>query len=170
VKREILIEGKLFSFSFGRTAGRESISTSNGTHEVRYHRLPDGRRLCIVDGRVVEWSGPNGDSLRLVRSGGQLHHLEVRDPRREKGSGIGHEGVGGRVELAAPMPGKVVSVLKQAGDEIEAGKGIVVLEAMKMENELRSPITGRVTMLGVKPGESVETGQLIAVVEPPSQG
>jgi acetyl/propionyl-CoA carboxylase alpha subunit len=169
MKREILIEGKPFVFTFDRESGREKISSSSGTHEIKYLPLPDGRRLCIVDGRVIEWSSPNGNRLRLVRSGGRLYHLDVLDPRRTRGGAAGFEGAGGRAELAAPMPGKVVRVLKSAGEEIEAGRGVVVLEAMKMENELRSPITGIVTVMNVKPGQSVETGELVAVIEPPQK-
>ncbi len=169
MKREILIEGKPFKFALERASDKESVSADGKKHSVRYVQLPDGRRQCIVDGRVVEWTGPNGDNVRFVRSGGRLHHLQVQDPRRARGAGLTPGAVGGTAELVAPMPGRVVAVLKEAGDEIEAGTGIVVLEAMKMENELRSPISGIVTVLKVKSGQSVETGQLVAVVEPHEQ-
>jgi len=144
----------------------DMVDVEGASHSVRYLPLPDGRRLCLVDGRVIEFNGMKGDSMRLVRAGWSLHQLEVVDPRRLRGAGSTAAAAGGRAEIAAPMPGRVVSVLREAGHDVEAGEGLVVLEAMKMENELRSPITGTVAKLDVKPGQSVGTGQLIAIVEP----
>ncbi|MBI3932606.1 MAG: acetyl-CoA carboxylase biotin carboxyl carrier protein subunit [Acidobacteria bacterium] len=63
------------------------------------------------------------------------------------------------------MPGKIVRVLVGAGDEVGAGQGLVVMEAMKMENELRAPRAGRVRELPVREGQTVETGALLALVE-----
>lgn len=166
MEREILVGGLSYRFARGRTAGVETISISGKTHSVRYWSLPDGRRLCIVDGKVVEWDGSPNGSLRLVRIGGRLHHLEVADPRRRRGGGSSVAGSReGRAELLAPMAGKVVSILCEEGQAVKANQGVVVLEAMKMENELRSPIAGSVTSLEVKRGEAVETGQRVAVVE-----
>jgi biotin carboxyl carrier protein len=63
------------------------------------------------------------------------------------------------------MPGKVVRVLARDGDKVEAGQGVVVVEAMKMENELAAPRAGRVRKLVVEPGQSVEAGAVLAVIE-----
>jgi biotin carboxyl carrier protein len=62
------------------------------------------------------------------------------------------------------MPGRVVRVLAAAGDDVAAGQGLVVIEAMKMENEIRAPRAGRVLELGVREGQAVEAGALLAVV------
>jgi biotin carboxyl carrier protein len=70
----------------------------------------------------------------------------------------------GPARLAAPMPGRVVRVLAADGDEVAAGQGLVVIEAMKMENEIRAPRAGRVLELGVREGQAVEAGALLAVV------
>ena len=63
------------------------------------------------------------------------------------------------------MPGRVMRVLVAAGDEVEARQPVVVVEAMKMENELRSPKTGRVKDVSVEPGASVEAGRVLMVIE-----
>jgi biotin carboxyl carrier protein len=63
------------------------------------------------------------------------------------------------------MPGRVVRVLVKAGDEVAARQGLVVVEAMKMENELTSPKAGRVREVGVSEGTSVESGRLLVIVE-----
>jgi biotin carboxyl carrier protein len=71
----------------------------------------------------------------------------------------------GEISIAAPMPGRVVRVLVGAGDEVGARQGVVVVEAMKMENELRAPRAGRVKEVCVGPGTSVEAGRILAVIE-----
>ena len=63
------------------------------------------------------------------------------------------------------MPGRVVRVLVEPGDEVAARQGVVVVEAMKMENELRSPRAGRVKEVSVTAGTSVEAGRILAVIE-----
>jgi biotin carboxyl carrier protein len=71
----------------------------------------------------------------------------------------------GPARITAPMPGRLVRVLVQAGQQVQAGDGLVVMEAMKMENELRSPRAGRVAELAVREGQAVDTAALLVVVE-----
>ncbi|MBI2997486.1 MAG: biotin/lipoyl-binding protein, partial [Deltaproteobacteria bacterium] len=71
----------------------------------------------------------------------------------------------GRQEISVPMPGKVIAVLVSEGDRAEKGQGLVIVEAMKMENEVRSPIAGEVREIRVKAGDAVEAGAILAVVE-----
>jgi biotin carboxyl carrier protein len=73
--------------------------------------------------------------------------------------------VSGPLRLTAPMPGKIVRVLVAVAEEVAAGQGLVVMEAMKMENELKAPRAGRVKDLGVREGQAVETGTLLATLE-----
>jgi biotin carboxyl carrier protein len=71
----------------------------------------------------------------------------------------------GPARIKAPMPGKLVRLLVAAGDEVAAGQGLVVVEAMKMENELRAPKKGRVKEVPVREGQAVEAGALLVVLE-----
>ena len=83
----------------------------------------------------------------LVRTNGREFHVDIVDPRswrRRHGAGIELEG---RQQLMAPMPGKVVRVLVVAGQKVEAGQGLLVIEAMKMQNEIRSPKSGTIEKL-----------------------
>jgi biotin carboxyl carrier protein len=63
------------------------------------------------------------------------------------------------------MPGKIVEVLVQVGDQVERDQGLLIVEAMKMENEIKSPAQGEVKEIRVRPGQTVESGQVLAVVE-----
>lgn len=113
----------------------------------------DGRQYrCILDGNAVVIAGRRCE-------------FEVADPRSLKtsrGQGAGTEGVR---TLKAPMPGRVVRVLVAVGDEVDAQQGLVVIEAMKMQNELKSPKAGRVVRVAVAEGDTVQAGGVLVIVE-----
>jgi biotin carboxyl carrier protein len=94
------------------------------------------------------------------------HHFlfEIDDPRQWTRSRHAAD-ASGRASIAAAMPGKVVRVLVAVGDEVEAGQGIMVVEAMKMQNELKAPRDGRVTAIEVKENDSVNAGAVLAIIE-----
>ena len=106
------------------------------------------------------------DSKLEVQLGTSAFEFEVMDERRKMLVGGAATIAGGRQELHAQMPGKIVKVLVEVGQHVELDQGLVVIEAMKMENELRSPIEGVVMEIGVREGDAVETGALLLVVEP----
>jgi biotin carboxyl carrier protein len=98
----------------------------------------------------------------------QLPHVGVTaivEGRRARRSGSGESAGTGEQRILAPMPGRVVRVLVKPGDEVAARQGLVVVEAMKMENELTAARAGRVKDVGVAEGQSVQAGQLLVIVE-----
>jgi biotin carboxyl carrier protein len=90
--------------------------------------------------------------------------VEVRDPR-DAGAHRAAAHSSGRMNISAPMPGKVIRVLVAPGDAVAPRQGLVVIEAMKMENELRASGAGRVKTVRVAEGQSVEAGALLVTVE-----
>lgn len=99
-----------------------------------------------------------------ITIGGYRFLFEIDDPRQWKRSTHAADSQG-RASIAAAMPGKIVRVLVAVGDDVVAGQGIVVVEAMKMQNELKSPRDGRVTAIEVNENDSVIAGAVLAVVE-----
>ena len=95
---------------------------------------------------------------------GHRSFIEVRDPRTLVKSGRGGAGEG-RQSVTAPMPGKVVRVLVEAGSEVQAGDGMIVVEAMKMQNEMKAPKTGRVVEVLVREGATVAAGEVLSIIE-----
>ena len=87
------------------------------------------------------------------------------DARRQRRAGGGTAGVSGEQRVTAPMPGRIIRVLVKPGDEVAVRQGLVVIEAMKMENELTAVRAGRVTEVAVTAGSSVETGRLLVVID-----
>jgi biotin carboxyl carrier protein len=106
---------------------------------------------------------PNGDAYS-VSVGGRHIEVEIVDARAALRKAAQH-GHAGAIELRAPMPGKVVKVLVSEGSAVEANQGLLVIEAMKMQNELKSPKAGVVRKIGVKETAAVNAGDLLAIVE-----
>jgi biotin carboxyl carrier protein len=100
-----------------------------------------------------------------VTVGNRRFDFTIDDPRQWKRSGDASGGQG-RAAILAPMPGKVVRILVAVGDEVEAGQGIVVVEAMKMQNEMKTPRAGRVAAIQAKENDSVVAGAVLAVIDP----
>lgn len=99
-----------------------------------------------------------------VTIGGRRYLLEVSDPRRLKRRRDALYGEG-RQRVVSPMPGKIVRVLVTQGDEVEAGQGLLVVEAMKMQNELKAPRAGRVAAVAAQVGAAVSAGEVLAVLD-----
>ena len=145
----------------------------------------DGGWSCRLDGREVEVDAvlarPDVLSLRIgnqayevkcERVAGDLHlwvgsarfAVEVRDPRSFRGRVRAVDDHGPK-KLIAPMPGKIVRVLVHEGSEVEAGAGVLVVEAMKMQNEIKSPKKGTIQKILVGVGAAVNAGDVLAIVE-----
>src|SRR5215469_15745539 len=136
--------------------------------------MVDGVPL-VVDARILEPGVMSlvveGRQYRCVLDGdsvivdGQRHAFEIDDPRSLAGRRRAAGGASGPRPVKSPMPGRVVRVLVAAGDEVAEHQGVVVIEAMKMQNELKSPKAGRVASVAVAPGDTVGAGEVLAVIE-----
>jgi biotin carboxyl carrier protein len=99
-----------------------------------------------------------------IQVNNQIFSVELFDPRELRArstAGASH----GRQNIVAPMPGKVVRVLVAVGHTVEAGQGLIVVEAMKMQNEMKSPKSGIVVAIKTKPGATVAAGEILIVIE-----
>ena len=118
----------------------------------------------LMDGRSYEARVEEHPDCLVVVIDGYRFEAEVRDPRRwsRKSSGRGADGI---QTVTAPMPGKIVRVLVAAGDSVEPGQGVIVVEAMKMQNEMKVPRAGKVLNVSVKEGATVVAGEVLATIE-----
>jgi biotin carboxyl carrier protein len=160
------------------------ITIDGKNHRLDLNRA-DGRWSCRLDGREVEIDAvlarPDVLSLRIgnhayevkcERVAGDTHlwvgsariAVEVRDPRSLRGRVRAVDDHGTR-RLTAPMPGKIVRVLVTQGDQVDAGAGVLVVEAMKMQNEIKSPKKGTIQKILVGEGAAVNAGDVLAIVE-----
>ena len=144
---QVTIDGRMWRASMVRAGERWSLLVASRSYDVMFEPGAGGAWQVHVDGRVVA-AGLRTSAQRL------RGHLG-----RHSAAGAGD----GRV--LAPMPGRVVKVLVAAGDRVEARQGVVVVEAMKMENELRAPRAGTVREVRVAEGTSVEAQTVLVVIE-----
>lgn len=132
-----------------------------------FEMLRDGYASLIVDGTSVPVAvDVVGEGRIEVTLGGQRTTVEVKDERDllVDAFGLADEAAGGGA-VKAPMPGLVLDVLVAEGDEVTAEQGVLVLEAMKMENELTAPSGGVVTAIHVAEGEAVDKNELLISIE-----
>jgi biotin carboxyl carrier protein len=118
-----------------------SLIVDGLSHEVGIEKCSDAYRVHLSD-----------DTIAVALA--EASRDGARRPRRAHGP----------TRLTAPMPGRVVRVLTEEGREVDPGQGLVVIEAMKMENELKAPRKGRVHEIAVREGQTVEAGALLIVV------
>ncbi len=116
-------------------------------------------------GVSVQFAPGQAPGAMLAYLGGRRVAVSVNGRRTGRAAADSGGGAHGEQPVIAPMPGRVVRVLVAAGDEVERRQPVVVVEAMKMENELRSPKAGRVKHVAVTPGTSVEAGRVLVVIE-----
>jgi biotin carboxyl carrier protein len=165
---QLEIDGELRQIDLTRaeTDGQYRASIDGGPPtDIAAQMLRPGVLSLQIGGRsyrcVLEES-PEGTAIHVA---GRRLLYRVDDPRSLKSRRKHHGGAEGPKPVTAPMPGRVVRILANVGDTVEAHQGVVVIEAMKMQNELKSPKAGKVVQLRVEPGGTVAAGDVLAVVE-----
>jgi len=163
-QRTAIIAGERVEIAWSDTANAIEATVGGRTYKLETRKLGSGVYWFGWNGRSVEVAVTEREPGWEVSIHGQRVAVEFADsgkaPRRH--SSADSKGV---AEVRAPMPGKIVRVLLEEGDAVEPQQGVVVMEAMKMQNEIRSPKGGRVRELKVKAGDAVNLGDLIARVE-----
>ena len=148
------LDGKRYDMDARRMPSQiVHILMDNRSYDVDLERI--AKKSDTLDGRIH------------VRVRGRVLRLDILDERRIKmkeAQGFRFD-VGGIANIDSPMPGKVIKILKKEGDEVQQGEGIIVVEAMKMENELRSPKAGKVRNIKVREGDAVEAGARLAQID-----
>jgi len=144
----------------------------------------DGRRYDIelrerAPGEYVLLNGVNVHKCRVQRRresqsidesfevvmGGKSYEVLIVDPKRLRSGQSSTAHHAGAVEIVSPMPGKIVRVLVEAGASVDAGAGVIVVEAMKMQNEMKAPKAGVIVSINAKEGDTVNAGDVLAIIE-----
>jgi biotin carboxyl carrier protein len=168
---DIEINGRSRRISIERTvAGRYRVVVDGHAHVVDAVRVGSyGVSLLLDDAgsvsREVQVTPGTSPGEMLISLDGLTASALVNARRTGRTSTDAGAHARGEQRVIAPMPGRVVRLLVSRGDEVTARQGVVVVEAMKMENELRSPKAGRVKEVAVAAGASVEAGRVLVVIE-----
>ncbi len=166
MKFEVRISGKTRIVELERNSESWRISLDGRLVEADVVEIVPNIISILLYGHSYEVRiTPSPDGTLKLQSSLQEFTAEVVDPRAWRGRRHGALEIEGRQQLVAPMPGKVVRLLVKAGDRVQAGQGLLVVEAMKMQNEIRSPKSGTVERLLVQEGQPVNAGEVLAWVE-----
>ena len=166
MKYEVRIGGKTRVVELTREAENWRVALDGTPLDADAVEVAANTFSILIDGESWEVRvAPKPDGTLVLHTGIAEFVAEVEDPRAWRGRRHGAMEAEGRQQIAAPMPGKVVRVLMNAGDSVEAGQGLLVVEAMKMQNEIRSPKSGRVEKIFVKEGQAVNAGEILAWVD-----
>ena len=163
MKLEIEIAGKVRVVEY--KAGETTVTVDGEAFAVEAQMLRPGVLSLLLGGRAWRVVLENDSEEPTVHIAGERIPYRIDDPRSLKGRRGRATGTAGPKSIKASMPGRVVRVLARKGETVEAHQGVVVIEAMKMQNELKSPKAGKVAELRVAPGDTVTAGEVLAVIE-----
>jgi biotin carboxyl carrier protein len=157
----VTIDEKSFEVEVG--AERDGAFTVTVDGEPLNVYVPDLAQPNLVDWMIVD-NRPyemvfDGD-LRSVTLEGRRHTIQARDRETRTVRPVSGDG-----RIKAPIPGMITRLNVEPGDAVEVGQTVLVLEAMKMENEIRAPKTGVVRLVAVKPGQTVTLSELLVEIE-----
>ncbi len=157
-----------FSIAIKKEGAKVFAEVNERKYELDVQEIRDGVFLFNFEGKVYEAHidrNAKKSELFNVYVGNQNFAISLRDPKRLRGGTGEHEHGEGVAEIVTQMPGKVVRVLVETGAEVTKGEGIIVVEAMKMQNEMKSPKDGIVKEIKVNAGDTVNGGDVLAVIE-----
>lgn len=165
MKCEVRIDGQTRIVELERDGERCLIKLDGIAIDADAVEIEPNVFSIVLNGRSHEVRvNPSVSSTLTLHTANEDFTAEVIDPRAWQGRRHGALEAEGRQQIAAPMPGKVVQLLVQAGAHVESGQGLIVVEAMKMQNEIRSPKTGTIERLFVREGQTVDAGEVLAIV------
>jgi biotin carboxyl carrier protein len=167
MKIDVIIDGARRSVELARSGDEPSrvIASIDGRRvETDVLKISPGMYSILLDGRSLEVRVETFADGLLLHTGGREYSVDIVDPRSWRRSRGGKIDLAGRQQVSAPMAGKIVRVLIAQGQHVESGQGLLVVEAMKMQNEIRSPKTGTVERLAAREGETVNAGEILAVI------
>lgn len=167
MKLKAQLSGNEHEISLDFDNGVAFAEVDGRSYEIEIRELADGEYLLVDGSRVyrsrVETKRNSTNSFEVVFRG-LARDITIIDPRRLRGSQTAGAHHAGAAQIVSPMPGKIVRVLVEIGAEVEAGAGVVVVEAMKMQNEMKSPKSGVVVSINAETGATVNAGDVLAVI------
>jgi acetyl/propionyl-CoA carboxylase alpha subunit len=152
---------QVYKITLEENEGQIEVEIDGEKLPVDYRKIEDNLYSILLDGQSLTIGVFKKGKKVQVFFDGDLYDLESISEREQRKSSLAASGV---QEIKAPMPSRVVKVLKSEGDEVSRDEGVVVIEAMKMESELKSPIAGKVRNVMAKEGDAIEAGTVLMVV------
>jgi biotin carboxyl carrier protein len=163
---EFSIDEKVHKLCLEFKDGQYRVNLNDQDYVVDSSQISDNCLSLLVNGKAFTVYFAEADGKRYVSIGGEQFCVEAAAPEAVGASDHDSSAVAEAPVAASPMPGKVVKILVNEGDQVEKGQGLVIVEAMKMENELKSPVKGIVEKVNFKAGDLVDAAQPIVEIKP----
>lgn len=141
------------------------VKLGDDAYDADVRRTGPSSFSVLIGERSFDLEVARQDDEIVVVSRAGATRVSLQDAARRARASASHALASGKTDIKAMMPGRVVTVLVKVGDDVSEHQGIVVVEAMKMENELKTPRAGKVTLIKVSPGQTVEKGDLLVSIE-----
>lgn len=161
---QLKINSRVRNVKIKRATSRKEFSLDGQGVAADIVELESGVFSVLLGGTVFEVRVAPAQSGIRIAIDGHEYLVEYEDPRQWRRSGSGSVGAQGRQNITAPMPGKIVRLLVKNGDKVERGQGLLIIEAMKMQNEIKSPKEGTVEKVAVAESQPVNAGEVLAVI------
>lgn len=158
-------------------SGERAHNVEINPHGERFQLRIDGRDVgadivevqpevysILIDGEAFEARIESVANELRVRIDGREFPITIADPRQWRRDRNAMAAAEGHQQVVASMPGKIVRVMVRAGEAVEAGQGLLVVEAMKMQNEIKSPKSGKIERIAAREGQTVNAGEVLAVI------
>lgn len=158
--------GKNYKIEIKKQEDAYLVTIDGDAYRVDSRKIGEGELSLNIKGKVFDIIINGNSRNHDVLVGPFSYHVELMNSASvaenvQSESSI----ISGKVPVTTPMPGKVIKILKHFNDPVKEGEGVIVVEAMKMENELKSPKNGKVSEIKVSEGKAVESGEILAVIE-----
>lgn len=164
MEHELRFGQELFHVKIDDKGGRVRATIGEGTHEVDLQIISENCLSLLIEGKTYTAYVARDDNRRYVQIGEEQYLFE--EPQEEVSGMAGGPAQVAETEIGPPMPGKVVKLLVSEGEEVKVGQGLVIVEAMKMENEIKSTIAATVRKVNFSAGDLVNLGDVIIELEP----
>ena len=161
MQRDILIGGKTIRLE----VNGDHVTVGGNDLAVDYQLISANELSLIVEGRAYRCLLDRTATDEAIIVGGKRYPFAVEDPRALKSRKARGAGAEGPLQIKSSMPGRVLRVIVGEGEDVVPGQGLLVVEAMKMQNEMKTTRGGRVRRIAVKEGDTVNAGQLLAIID-----
>ena len=163
---EFNIDEKVHKLQVEFKDGRYRVSLGDREYVVDSSLISDNCLSLLVNDKAFTVYFAEADGKRYLSIGGEQFCIQEAKSESVTASEADLAAIEEAPVATSPMPGKVVKILVKQGDEVEKGQGLVIVEAMKMENEIKSPVKGKVEKVNFKPGDLVDAAQPILELKP----
>ncbi|MEX0779160.1 MAG: acetyl-CoA carboxylase biotin carboxyl carrier protein subunit [Balneolales bacterium] len=166
MKFESTVKDKTYSLEFNETLSNVEV---NGTkHDIKFLQISNGRHLLRLGRKtyLIDNISKTGSKIDFTLNS-KWFDVNVKDEQAILLDKMGFQGAlsGGGDNLIAPMPGKILNVMVTVGDQVKQCDPLIILEAMKMENELKAPIDGTISAIQVETGKSVDKKAILIEIK-----